>query len=435
MAQQGDQQKRNSVIAQINSSFKGDSQPFAEPFIKQFIDDNGNFKEGSSAGYGSLGYFINNYLKGGNPNAISDTALKPMLDFVTSQGYNVDPSYSLSKTPTAGQPGTYTPSTPTAAPGGTIPTQPVPSDVPGQTIPGPNIPIGSDRGQIEQEAAREKEQTLNSVNQAAALRTQGISSLGDILNKQNQAQFNYDLPGIKEDLGNSGLFTSPSALAAAVARESGMLGANTQSTLAQAGLGNIDLQAQGLLGATQAQTGMQQGGLQRLFSVSDYDKQAALAREIGAQMVPNSPSSFSSALTGGLGGAASGAMIGSAVPGIGTGIGAGVGGAIGLLGGATRNGGGGGTFICTAMKEAGILTQEEVDQIHEHIFPLFPKNVSLIIAYGIYGPQLVAKCLEKGIDWQKWKDFFFSRVIAEKDQSKAFDLYAEAFFKLWQEVA
>lgn len=309
----------------------------------------------------------------------------------------------------------YRTSGPTTGTNGGTPTDPnaIPTD----------IPLGSDRGGIELESKREKEQSLAAIGQASDLRNQGLSNLGDILQKQNQAQFNYDLPDIKENLQSSGLFSSPSALASAVARESGMLGANTASMLGQQGVSNINLTAEGLLGATQNQQGLQQGGLQRQFSLDDWQKQAQLAREVGASQIPQQSSNgISSYIPGVLEGSAAGAPFGS--------IGA-IAGAV--LGGASQ-GGKKGTFICTAMKEIGILTEEEVQKIHDHLFPIFPKRIIQVLFYGVHGPRLVEEAKKKGIDWKKWKELFFGRVVEEKDQEKAFDLYVNAFVTLWKEV-
>lgn len=285
---------------------------------------------------------------------------------------------------------------------------------PVETIPGTNISTASDRGTIEQEASREKQQTLDAVNQAAALRTQGIGMLGDFLTKHNQAQFNYDLPGIKEDLAWSGLFSSPSALAAAVSRESGMLGANTQSVLSQAGLGNIDLQAEGLLGATSGAQQLQQGGLQRQFSVFDYDKQAQLARDIGAMSVPNAPG-FS--ITGALGGATSGGLAGAPLGPAGIAAGA-IGG--GLLGGSKS---GGGSFICTHLKNMGYMTQEEVNQVHAKIFTSKFRHFYSLFAYSVLAPLFIVRASLIDYPWKELKKEMCDDVLACETSEEAFEKY------------
>lgn len=177
----------------------------------------------------------------------------------------------------------------------------------------PGIDPFSDQGKIELEKARESAQQTSSLNQQLDARTQGLSALGSILQKQNQAQFDYDLPNIKEQLQGEGVYQSPSALANAVARESSMLGANTTATLGQYGLGNIDLLTAGLQGITQNNLGLQQSGLQRNFSTLDFDTQANLARQIGNASVSAQPKS--NALGGALTGATSGAMAGGAIDG------------------------------------------------------------------------------------------------------------------------
>lgn len=107
----------------------------------------------------------------------------------------------------------------------------------------------------------------------------------------------------------------------------------------------------------------------------------------------------------------------------------------GLQGAGAAYGGPGKTFICTAMREAGVLSPEQVDRIHNHLFPIFPKRLREVLMYGIYGPQIVAKAIQKGIDFKKWKQFFYDNVMAQQDPDKSFNLYAYAFGLLWEEVS
>lgn len=314
---------------------QGVGQSILNHFLGKFFNPDGTVNQNQN--FASIPNLINT-IKSTQPN-VTDDDLKTYLNKFTQAGYNVGSDFSVTRAPTGTAASPYVPAPPTP-PNQVVPTNPnLPTDVPGQTIAGPTIDLNSDEGKIEQEAAREKQQGLDVLNQQVSLGQTGLSSLGDILQKQNQAQFNYDLPDIKEQLQGEGVYNSPSALANAVARESSLLGANTTAQLGQYGLGNIQLQQQGLGSILQNQQGLQQGGLQRQFSLADYAKQAQLAKDIGSASLPQAPSSFSSALTGGLGGAASGAAIGSAVPGIGPAVGAGTGGLIGLISGATKGGG------------------------------------------------------------------------------------------------
>ncbi len=96
--------------------------------------------------------------------------------------------------------------------------------------------------------------------------------------------------------------------------------------------------------------------------------------------------------------------------------------------------GGGITFICTAMKEAGVLSEDEVQKVHDHLFPMAPNRLMHLFEYFAKGPVLVKRVLEKGIDLKKWREFFFDRVVAEPDKEKSVDLYADAFRMLWKEA-
>lgn len=307
------------------------------------------------------------------------------------------------------------PATPTVIPKVPTPGN-LPTDVPGQTISGPDINLGSDRGQIEQESAREKQQQLDLLQKQVDLRTGGLSSLGDILGKKNQAQFAYDLPGIKEDLQKSGLFSSPSALASAVTRESEMLGANTAAQLGQYGLGTIDLQTQGLGAIGQNQTSMQQGGLQRQFSTADYDKQAALAAQIGASSVPNAPGfSFGGALGGAASGGIAAAPLWAANPGIAAGLTG-----LGAIAGGSKNSA---SYLCTHLRELGLATQEEVDLVHKKIFEDFKGSLTALFIYGILAPLFIVKADLESFDWASLKPFIIDDIIFEKDSKSAFKRY------------
>jgi hypothetical protein len=202
-----------------------------------------------------------------------------------------------------------------------------------------NIPntinLGSDRGTIEQEAAREQGQSMNVLGQQRDIRQGVLSGLMPILQQQADAQFKYDLPDIKEGLQANGVFTSDSAMANAVAREKANLLAPQLSALAQYGIGANDQYASGLGSILGQQQGLQQGGLQRQFSVNDFNRQADLARQIGASSVPqmSGGSGFTGALTGGLTGAGALSSLGP--------WGAAAGGVLGAVGGASASKGGG----------------------------------------------------------------------------------------------
>jgi hypothetical protein len=167
----------------------------------------------------------------------------------------------------------------------------------GTQIPGTDIPTGSDRGQIEQEAQREYQQQLTHRDE-----------LSKVLTQQGQQAFNYWLPGTRDDLNAQGQLNS-SAYGGAVAREQANLASGQQAKL-------FDYDTQALAG----KLGLQQSGLQRGFSLSDYDKEAALAQKLGSQYTPQvaanqGPSGLTKTIAGVGTGGATGFALGGPVGG------------------------------------------------------------------------------------------------------------------------
>lgn len=271
-----------------------------------------------------------------------------------------------------------------------------------------NIDINSDRGRIELEALRQKYQ----------LKSQ-LGSLNNLLTKESDRQFDLSRPGLYEDLNARGLLDS-SALGESLAREKGNLESQRQFALGQAEIGGLDAIRQ-----------MQTGGLQRQFSLQDFDSQSALAREIAA-MQSQGQSQGGNGLAGAFSGALGGAAIGATTtksP-------------YGAIGGAVLGGAGGyaankpgGTYICTAMKDAGILSELEVQEIHDHLYPIFHKNIHAILTYTVFGPELVFRAISKRIDWKKWKEIFFHEVMSHENPQDSFEAYKNAFLSLWKEVS
>jgi hypothetical protein len=340
----------------------------------------------------------------------TDDDLKPYFDKFSALGFNFDETNGTvgNVTPAQGTPGTITPRSPNT-----------PAAPPGPT----------DQQQIENEATREKQQGLDVLGQQRDIRQGVLSSLGDVLGKHADAQFAYNYPDLKEGLQANGTFTSQSALANAVARERANLLAPQLSALSQYGLGANDQYASGLGTILGQQQELQQGGLQRKFSLADYEKQSQLAREIGAQMVPNTPSPFLGALSGAGQGALAAAPIWASNPALGAGLT--LAGAVG--GGASK---GGGTFICTHLHKLGFMTKKEVKHVHKKIFSNFKHPFSLM-AYWVLAPIFI---LESGkeYDWKTLKLRLCDDVLRCKDSEEAFSLYMntclEIFFKTFKKV-
>jgi hypothetical protein len=94
----------------------------------------------------------------------------------------------------------------------------------------------------------------------------------------------------------------------------------------------------------------------------------------------------------------------------------------------------GGTWICTAMRKAGVMTQEEINQLHDHLYKaVFDKPWSFF-KYLILGRPLVMFANIVGIPWRVWKPMFYTMPMSVTDPKKAVELYEIAFWGLWRYV-
>lgn len=181
---------------------------------------------------------------------------------------------------------------------------------------------------IEQEATRQAEQQRQAYEAQNALSTQRMAQLKDLLTQQEDQQFNENKTGIYEDLNSRGLLRS-SELGAALGREKAKLAATTNNQLSQTALSDTDRQVKAISDILAQQQSFQTSGLERRFTLEDFNREASLSQQLGSQYAPQVKGG-SSVLSGVLGGAGSGAMAGKTIGGPwGAGIGAVLGGVSG----------------------------------------------------------------------------------------------------------
>lgn len=196
-----------------------------------------------------------------------------------------------------------------------------------------SVPKTIDQSIIEQEGQRQAEQSRQAYEAENSLRTQRLTDLAGLLTKQSNDQLNVDSPGIYEDLNSRGLLRS-SGLGEALAREKAQLATTNANTLTQQGLTDRDAQIQGIQDILAQTQSFQTSGLERKFTLEDFQKEADLSRQLGASYAPQIQGG-KSVLSGVLGGVGTGAAAGGAIGGPwGAGIGAVLGGAAG--GGAAK---------------------------------------------------------------------------------------------------
>ena len=206
---------------------------------------------------------------------------------------------------------------------------------------------------------------------------------------------------------------SPSAIANAVAREQGQLGAATQAQLGQYGVDTLNMLGQGLSGVTQAQNSLQTDALQRQFSLGDFQKQLDLARQIGGS-VPQAPGQ--SLLSGALGGGVAGA---GALSALGP-WGAVAGGLLGASAGASKSGG---SFFCTHLKNMGLMTEDEVKAVHQKIFTKGFRHFYSLGAYWLLAPIFIVRTCLIDYPWEDLKKKLCDEVLACETSEEAFQKY------------
>lgn len=221
------------------------------------------------------------------------------------------------------------------------------------------------QAQIQQEAARQQQAIADLTGQQFTLgesevagesrkRAEMRAQLAELLNKEQERQFSENLPYALEDLNSRKLLNS-SALGTELARQRRSMAEQTSNVLGAQALGDTEediaarrnIIAQRMAGeqaaterglglntsALEKRLGFQEAGLQRQYDRADWERQVALARELGGQVKPEISANKRIA-TGALGGAVSGGTIGATAGGpwgaaIGAILGAGGGGAVG----------------------------------------------------------------------------------------------------------
>lgn len=352
----------------------------------------------------------------------------------------------------------------------------------------PPVAPSIDQQRLEQLAAQEKENYITALNDWFARQKGALTSTGQVLSGEQGAlqdaltratqarqstwndysnllrqgediQMQQMTPQVLEDLNSRGLMTS-SALGEALARERSNLAQTSTNKLAQLGVDTsgwteqqmmdlatrqADLQrqlaqesynlqgqyGQGVLGTTSYGQELNRSGLQREFSLADWQREADLARQIGAQVTPQVQNYGGNPLGSALGGAGTGASTGFMIGGpAGAGIGAIGGGLLGLASGSK----GGGTYICTHLKNLGLATQEEVDQVHDKIFSKFKGSFLVLFLYGLIAPHFIIKADAEGFDWERLKPILMDDILKTKDSKEAYLRYKSVCISLFKKA-
>jgi len=225
-----------------------------------------------------------------------------------------------------------------AQPGQTTIAVPDPRN-PGQLIEVPVVDRGipgdiekqADQFLLEREGLRQQEQQRQAFEAQRGLRSQRLGETSSLLEGIAGRQFREAIPGAAEVLQSQGLLQT-SELEASLAREQARLTSGVQESVAAQALQDRQAEVSGIGEILSRRQAFQTAGLQREFSLEDFEKAARVARETGASVTPQVGGG--GALSGLIGGAGTGAAAGGAIGGpTGAAIGAGLGGVLGGVGG------------------------------------------------------------------------------------------------------
>lgn len=207
-------------------------------------------------------------------------------------------------------------------PGSTGPTNlPAGTNVAG--IPN-NISPDSDQYKIEQEGARQAQQQTDLAATQKGLHASNLNDYAKLLATNQNSLFNREVPQLAEQANTKGIFRS-TGFGDSLAKEYSNLTADTQNKLGLQAIAYGDQDTAALGNAVNIAQSYQGQGLNRQFSLDDYNKQKQDTIAFGKQFQPIAPSGGSGKVGSTLGGAATGGIAGSALGPWGTAIGAGLG--------------------------------------------------------------------------------------------------------------
>lgn len=141
-----------------------------------------------------------------------------------------------------------------------------------------DIPLTSDRGQIEREATREQSIAQSGLDSQTAYRSGALKDLAGLLSGQASDNFKRSIPQIAEDSNSAGVFRS-SGYGNALAQKQSELQSGIANQIGQQGYQNSLLTAAGMGDITDARISGAQSGLQRQLSLQDFAANRTTAQQ------------------------------------------------------------------------------------------------------------------------------------------------------------
>ena len=147
------------------------------------------------------------------------------------------------------------------------------------------VPQTPDQAIIEAEARRQEEQQRRGIEATRGLREQGLGQLEQLLGTQRERQFEEFVPQAADILQTRGLLQT-SELETTLGEEAGRLQGLSEDIISRARIGGTQQDITSLNELIARRQQLQGTGLQRRFSLQDFERQARLAQQLGAQAAP-----------------------------------------------------------------------------------------------------------------------------------------------------
>lgn len=148
-----------------------------------------------------------------------------------------------------------------------------------------DVEFGSDQYDLEKEGLRQKFQQEQTLGKQKTARAKMIDDLTNLLNKNTETQFNRSIPQIAENANTAGIFRS-TGYGEALAKHRTQLEEDTANTLGRAKLDLENADINTLADIESNLQGFQTSGLERRFSLDDFEKSAKYAREMAELSKP-----------------------------------------------------------------------------------------------------------------------------------------------------
>lgn len=148
-----------------------------------------------------------------------------------------------------------------------------------------DIEYGSDQYKIEKEGLRQKLQSQKTAAEQKTQRSTQLNELANLLSTRADTNFARSIPQIAEQANTGGIFRS-TGYGNALAEQQKQLQEDVASQVSQQGLMNQALDTQSLSDILAASQGFQTSGVQRTFSLEDFNNQTAAALKLAQASQP-----------------------------------------------------------------------------------------------------------------------------------------------------